>query len=168
MRLALVAVLALGMASLLAGCAPVQRTYDPNGRCLHFQLTVMAVVHPGSTASDPSWDLEYTNTSPVACVFGGVPKVAFRGASAATSAGIVQLAISQEKAVELADGDVGYTNIRLLPPTGACKKIPVRTIAVTAPHVAGGGYVVTAPKGFSGCAGTIVAQVGQTTAHRAK
>ena len=166
---------ALGSVALLAialttsGCTP-QHDVDPNGRCLAWQLAVTAEVHPSSTPATPSWDLTFTNTSTSACVFGGVPQVRFLGANAKSGAGVVDGQVSQEWAVQLAPGDVAYANIALDPTASAsCTPAMVRSLAVTAPHVAGGGFVATAPATFRGCAGThAVALVGQVTAKRSK
>jgi Protein of unknown function (DUF4232) len=163
------AVAALGVALVTSGCAP-QQAYDPNGRCLGWQLAVAATVHPSSTTAKPSWDLTFKNTSGAACVFGGVPGVRFDGKTPATPAGDVEGAVSQEWAVQLSPGDVAYANVLLDPAaSAACTATPVRTLHVVAPHVAGGKYTVKAPAAFTGCAGTaVVAHVGQVTAKRAK
>jgi hypothetical protein len=160
---------ALGVALAVSGCAPEQ-AYDPNGRCLGWQLAVGAQVHPGSTSTSPSWDLTFTNTSGAACVFGGVPAVGFDGKTTATPAGDVTGAVSQEWAVQLSPGDVAYANIALDPrASSSCTPTLVRSLHVTAPHVAGGKYTTKAPAKFTGCAGTVVvAHVGQVTAKRSK
>jgi Protein of unknown function (DUF4232) len=153
-----------------SGCTPQQRDTDPNGRCLGWQLAVTAEVHPTSTSVTPSWDLEFKDTSKTACVFGGVPDVRTFGASTKISAGVITSAESEEWAVQLAPNDVAYANVALAHPvpTG-CSPITVRKLAVVAPHVAGGKYVVKAPAAFSGCAGsTVVGRVGQVTAKRSK
>jgi hypothetical protein len=163
----LCAAAALGVALATTGCAP-QPQYDPNGRCLGWQLAVAAQVHPYSTTASPSWDLTFTNTSPAACVFGGVPGVRFGGSSSSSPAGDVKGAVSQEWAIQLAPGDVAYANIALDPQAPAgCTPTVVRTVRVSAPHVAGGTYTTKAPARFTGCAGTaVVATVGQVTAKR--
>lgn len=168
-------VLCLGAASALAvalcvsGCAP-QPSYDPNGRCLGWQLAVAAQVHPSSTSATPSWDLTFTNTSGAACVFGGVPGVTFQGKTSAVPAGDVKGAVSQEWAIQLAPGDVAYANIALDPKaSAACTPALVHILRVTAPHVAGGNYSTKAPAAFTGCASSaVVARVGQVTAKRSK
>lgn len=153
----------------LSGCAPVEHTYAANGRCLHFQLSVTAEVHPGSTTGSPSWDLAFTNTSPVACVFGGVPTVRFRGSTASIGAGTVSRAESDDMAVQVGAGDTAYAHIELSRPAGGCAAVRVGSIAVVAPHVAGGGWVLTPPARFNGCAGSVtVASVGNVTSHRSK
>ncbi len=157
----------LGVALATSGCS-AQHTYDPNGRCLGWQLAVAAHVHPTSTTAAPSWDLTFTNTSDVACVFGGVPTVRFDGAGADSSAGMVKGAVSQEWAVQLSPGDVAYANVALVATAPAgCTPTLVQSLRVVAPHVAGGRYDAKAPAKFMGCTGdTIVAHVGQVTAKR--
>jgi Protein of unknown function (DUF4232) len=167
--LALACVAAAAVVLGTAGCTP-QHDVDPNGRCLSWQLAVKADVHPSSTSTSPSWDLTFTNTSTSACVFGGVPSVRFRGATSKISAGVVQRAVSEEWAIQLATGDTAYANIALDPASpAACTPVQVHTLAVVAPHVAGGGFVVKVPAKFMGCSGTQkVAHVGQVTAKRSK
>jgi hypothetical protein len=160
-----VALLAIALAT--SGCTP-QHDVDPNGRCLTWQLAVAADVHPSSTPAKPSWDLTFTNTSTSACVFGGVPRVRFLGVNAKSDAGVVDGQVSQEWAVQLAPGDGAYANIALDPTASAsCTPAVVHSLTVTAPHVAGGGFVVKPPARFLGCAGKhTVALVGQVTAKR--
>lgn len=169
---ALVACTAIAVAVIAttAGCAPVDHTYAKNGRCLHFQIAVAAEVHPGPTSSSPSWDLTFTNTSPVPCVFGGVPSVHFWARASTSSAGSVQRAVSEELVVQLGSGGVAYANVALDPAAArGCTPRLARSLTVVAPHVAGGGWIVKAPATFIGCAGeSVVAHVGQVTAHRAK
>jgi Protein of unknown function (DUF4232) len=167
--IALGALAALSVVLTTAGCAP-QPEVDPNGRCLHWQMAVTAEVHPTSTSSTPSWDLTFTDTSAAACVFGGVPTVRLLGATSKTTAGLVKRAASEEWAVQLAPGDVAYANVTLDPPASAsCTPVRVRTLAIVAPHVAGGGFTVKAPARYMGCAGAVtVAHVGQVTAKRSK
>jgi hypothetical protein len=158
---------ALGLVLATTGCS-AQHTYDPNGRCLGWQLSVGAEVHPTSTTAAPSWDLTFTNTSDVACVFGGVPTVRFDGPTTGSTAGVVKGAVSQEWAVQLSPGDVAYANVALqsTPPAG-CTPSQVHSVRVVAPHVAGGRYTAKPPARFMGCSGdVVVAHVGQVTAKR--
>jgi Protein of unknown function (DUF4232) len=156
--------------ALTSGCAAQQQPLDPNGRCLGWQLAVSAHVHPSATSAAPSWDLTFTDTSTSPCVFGGVPGVRPLGAGTKSPAGVITGAVSQEWAIQLASGDVAYANVALAHPVPAgCAPVKIRSLAVSAPHVAGGKYVVKAPAGFTGCAGaTVVGTVGQVTAKRSK
>jgi hypothetical protein len=168
--IALGVVAALAVVLTTAGCTP-QQDVDPNGRCLHWQMAVTAEVHPTASGTAPSWDLTFTDTSTAACVFGGVPTVRLLGATAKNAAGLVTRAASEEWAIQLAPGDVAYANMTLDPSasTSCTAKVRVRTLAVGAPHVAGGGFTVKAPAEFTGCAGKVaVAHVGQVTAKRAR
>ncbi len=166
---ALGSIAALGVLLTTVGCTP-QHDLDPNGRCLKWQMAVTAEVHPSSTAAKPSWDLTFKDTSTAACVFGGVPTVRLLGSNSKQVAGKVGGAVSQEWAIQLAPGDVAYANIALDPTAStSCTPAVVRSLKVTAPHVAGGGFIVKAPAKFVGCAGTQrVALVGQVTAKRSR
>jgi hypothetical protein len=160
---------ALGVILTTAGCAP-QHTVDPNGRCLTWQMAVSAEVHPSSTATKPAWDLVFADTDTSPCVFGGVPSVRFLGSDAKTRAGVVTGQPSEERAVPLGPGDAAYATITLDPTASAsCTPIVVRWLRITAPHVAGGTFLVKAPARFVGCASTAtIASVGQVAAKLGK
>jgi hypothetical protein len=162
-------VVALGVLLTTAGCTP-QHAVDPNGRCLTWQMAVSAEVHPSSTVGKPAWDVTFTDTDTSPCVFGGVPSVRFLGSDAKTIAGIVSGQPSEEQAVPLGRGDTAYATIALDPTASAsCTPIVVHWLRITAPHVAGGTFLVKAPARFVGCASAAaVASVGQVTAKRGK
>ena len=166
---ALGSIAALGVLLATVGCTP-QQDLDPDGRCLKWQMAVTAQVHPSSSATKPSWDLTFQDTSKAACVFGGVPVVRLLGTNSKQRVGVVGRAASNEWAVQLAPGDIAYANIALDPIASAsCTPAVVRSLKVTAPHVAGGSFVVKVPAKFASCAGTQrVALVGQVTAKRSK
>jgi hypothetical protein len=168
LRLPVVVFVGATVLAVTAACAPVQHTYAADGRCLHFQLGVSLKVHPSAEPKGQAWDIAFTNTSPVACVFGGVPTVAFRAASGAGAAGIVQRAVSEERAVPLGAGETAYATISLEPPaTATCEPVRVASVRIVAPHVKGGGWTVATPAKFLGCSrSVVVARVGQVTAHR--
>ena len=160
---------ALGVLLTTVGCT-AQHDLDPDGRCLKWQMSVTAQVHPSSTAAKPSWDLTFKDTSKAACVFGGVPTVRLLGTKPKQDAGVVGGEVSQELAVQLAPGDVAYAHMALDPIASAsCTPAVVRSLQVTAPHVAGGSFIVKVPAKFVSCTGKQrVALVGQVTAKRSK
>ena len=166
---ALGSIAALGVLLTTVGCTP-QQDLDPDGRCLKWQMAVTAEVNPSSTTAKPSWDLTFQDTSKAACVFGGVPVVRLLGTNSKQGVGVVARAVSEEWAVQLAPGDVAYARIALDPiASTSCTPAAVRSLRVTAPHVAGGSFLVKVPAKFVGCAGTQkVALVGQVTAKRSK
>jgi hypothetical protein len=162
---ALAATVLIGVALVATGCT-AQRDYDPNGRCLGWQLVVAAETPAGSTDASPMVDLTFTNTSQAACVFGGVPGVRLIRSTKDASAGIIQKEPTLEQAVEVAPNEKAYARVSFSTPS-SCSSVAVTTLRVVAPHVAGGTYSVRAPATLFGCAGTdTVGTVGQVTAKR--